>query len=208
MSENSTSPTITVATDLTEFFIGRISDVLQRQKKEASQESQKYLAGLLSHFALTENLHAYSTGADEEVPSPRNVSDVFMAVTHFAEKQPSMLLKRAGDYSLYMTGFFPGSMKFSWFNDRHFREMGIRAYEMLATRNLSSDLKLVFKEMSHHFVDYTHIISEIQLDAEGNRNEALVNLFESWNQYGNKVGLEVLLRKGLTPVIPETKMVS
>lgn len=144
-----------LATTAPEFFKTLIQRKMTESGVYVSAEVKDYLSDLLQFYIFTDHLFG-------EVSSSGKKHIKTLAETYLlAYSSPSSMksaLKKVGDTSLYLSGFFRESLKRKTVSLDYYITMGRKAYETLA--NLQN--QILFKELADRFLDLMFILFRIQ----------------------------------------------
>lgn len=111
------------------------------------------------------------------------------------------LLKRLGDFSLFITGFFPESLSRQIVDVDYYVQMGESAYGSLSTLLARrSALAGVFAELAGRFVSYMDILSEVSEKTSARKDRDLLRLYELWLRTGSRRAAGLLASEGIHPL--------
>lgn len=176
------------------FFYDLIAEAIKDRKLKTLPLSQSYLANLMQEFLLTEKLYdeADATGRKRR----ETLAELYMRATQLPPAGRRELLKKLGDVSLYVSGFFGESLKRKVVDVDYYVEMGGAAYGQLAT-DIESDLySEVFKDFSKRFLDYVDVLSVISRKAL-QQNQDLLRTYDLYVSTGSRLAQEDLAQQGL-----------
>jgi Mor family transcriptional regulator len=169
---------------------GYFSEVVQRaiekRKFETTPHASKYLVNLLESQVATANMSMQTTLAES------------LLKANLAEGQVRVeMLKRLGDTSLYISGFFGDSLRRKIVDVDYYADIGGAAYANLASE-LSGDIHgYVFGDFSKRFLDYVDLLTYISQSALVQSNQDLLRLYERYVLTGSELAREQLVEKGL-----------
>lgn len=185
------------APGLMEYFRNLVREVISKRKHGAKEGVEFYLVNLLKESVTTADLYGEHSEGFREEPLAFLYLRALRADTALRVK----LLKRLGDFSLFITGFFPQSLHRQLVDIGYYVQMGENAYgclsAMLARR---SALAEIFSELSGRFVSYMDILSEVSEKASVRRDTDLLRLYELWIKTGSRRAADVLAAEGIQPV--------
>jgi len=169
-----------------EFFVDRVEDACKRLKVIALASSRSYLVSLLQHFIFSENLSRRQTLAElylqaQNAPPPVRID----------------LLKRLGDSSLYISGFFGDSLARKVVDIDYYVDMGGVAYGALATASQDENQAQMFGEFSQRFTAFVDVLTYISQESRIQSNEDLLRLYDRYLATGSRLAQEQLMEKGL-----------
>src|SRR5947209_4435560 len=105
-----------------EFFIDRVEQALTRLKFQPLPLSGHYLVDLLEHFMFSHNL--YSVDEESGRLQRETLAEMYLRAQNSPPPQRNDLLKRLGDSSLYISGFFGDSLSRKVVDIDYYVDMG------------------------------------------------------------------------------------
>jgi len=157
------------------FFRERVSEALSIRRIRLREETEFYLVELLDGFLVSERL--YVQQADGSVDS-EPLALILLGALGADGRERSARLKRLGDTSLFLSGFFGDSLARSAVDERYYRAMGERAYEALADAERGARLEALYAELAQRFEQLVDCFAEIAELADLESNRGLVRLYE------------------------------
>ena len=108
------------------------------------------------------------------------------------------LLRRLGDTSLFISGFFPDSLarRSSLVDVDYYIAMGGRAYDAVARHALERSL---WDELADKFRLLVDLLNEVSERTMASTDAGLVRLYERWLKTGSDRLAAMLLRQGVVP---------
>lgn len=171
-----------------QYFVDRVEDAAKRLKFEALPASRAYLAELLNHFMFTHNLFTQKN---------ETLAEMYLRAHNSPPPVRSDLLKKLGDSSLYISGFFGDSLTRKLVDIDYYVDMGGAAYGALATASVNEDSSQVFKEFSVRFSGFVDVLTYISQEVRVQTNEDLLRLYNRYMATGSRLAEEALVEKGL-----------
>lgn len=183
----------------TQFFNEAIEEALSKRKMKAFPMAQGYLVKLLEYYMNTEHLF------DEVDSSGKKRTRETLAETYLkaANAEPNLrneLLKKLGDRSLYISGFFGDSLQRKLVDIDYYADMGGAAYGSLAELVREDTMSKVYRDFSERFLDYVEVLTFISTNSFVQSEENLLRLYETYARTGSDLARERLLEKGLIAV--------
>ena len=175
----------------TEYFRELVESAMQHQKVAARELTSFYVVNMLTGFIHLDR----SAGADDQP----------LAVTFAKALQAAGIaqrdgLRRVGDLSLFISGFFSDSFRRSLVDVDYYKSMGEYAYGSLS-RSEHDTFAQVFGELSSKFVgfmDVLSLISERTATTHASGTDIL-RLYEKWLRTGSVRDGQRLVEHGLLP---------
>jgi hypothetical protein len=202
MQQETPSPSVVAVANLTEFFRDALRGVLAEQHLDVDGHTEHYVVNMLTDFARSERLPAST--ADDRGPPPlaRLLAAAFEAGSA-AERD--LALRRLGDVSLFMAGFFARHFARRTVDVDYHIAMGGRAYGSLAQsleRGRQRALAEVFAELAAKFQPLVDALGEISDAAYVYTQRDILRLYEIWLKTGSARAHRLLQGLGIaaTPV--------
>ena len=188
---------------LESYFAGIVQQAVVDRRVIVSDETQYYVVRLLCEFALSDRLYRLdATSGHRE----RDALALLLARAGSAPVDERVrLLKRLGDSSLYISGFFGESLARSLVDVEYYISMGGSAYGKLSTvlrvRRSVGARADVFAELAEKFRQLVDVLARVSLqtDGPGSTNESLLKLYDLWQRTGSRRVAEKLRAHGLEP---------
>jgi hypothetical protein len=117
------------------------------------------------------------------------------------------LLKKLGDRSLYISGFFGDSLERKLVDIDYYAEMGGAAYASLAD-NVSDDISAqVYRIFSRDFLAYVDVLTYISQQSMIQSDQSLLRLYDRYMRTGSELAKEKLIEMGvLTLSVDQVKL--
>jgi hypothetical protein len=190
-------PEILTATSLREFFKDMLTTAREHQGVEVQEETEFYLVNLLSEFLSTEQLfgHVESGGRD---PEPLAFMLKRAQEAHGFERVRE--LKKLGDTSLYVSGFFGDSLEGRLVDVDYYASMGGRAYGVLSDIFDGGGTGVLYQELAQKFMNLVDLIAEVSERAALGTNKGLVKVYERFLRTGSDRMARLLCEQGVLPM--------
>lgn len=198
------SPAVSSVTNLRDYFSSELKTVMHRQKVGTSEHSFEYLVGLLVGYL--ESNKFFQTSAEGKLENNFLV-DLYRAYIEGGIEQKMFSLKRLGDISLFISGFFADSLNKKLVDIDYYQGMGTTAYSELSSYNLHKTNKTIFKELSEKFKILAEVFGELSERSGLQTNRDLLRLYEKWLVTGSSRLKNLLSEKGISnPVFIDPKI--
>lgn len=191
----------------TEFFSQLVTSSVEARGLNVSQFIIDYLTKTLTHYVDARNLHEpeYTESGKR---NPQTLAEIWLTAQNSEPSTQKELLKKLGDRTLYISGFFSESLNRSLVDIDYYHSMGASAYRVLAL-NSSSNLNSIFSEMSDRFLDFVEVFAVISQDAFVRTDKGILRLYETYLRTGSNLAKEKLQALGVyTPWITNLKRIS
>ena len=177
-----------------DFFRDLLARAFENQRARVQPFTELYLVNLLHEFLASEALYVQSDdGTWQQKPL------AFLLKEALEEAGPTRvhLLKRLGDTSLFVSGFFPDSLarRSSLVDVDYYIAMGGRAYDAVGVLGGHRDL---WSELSSRFRLLVDLLNEVSERTQLSTNAGIVRLYERWKKTGSERLASLLAGQGVT----------
>jgi hypothetical protein len=174
-----------------DYFLEVLEHAFQHLKLEASPLSKTYLVGLLQFYMFAKNLFT----VDEKTGRYKRetLAELYLKSQNLPPTQKMELLKKLGDTSLYISGFFGDSLNRKVVDIDYYAEMGGTAYDSLA--RITGEI--VYKDLSQRFLGFVDALTYVSQQASLQSNGDLLRLYDRYVSTGSKLAEEQLREKGM-----------
>lgn len=178
-----------------EFFRDLLSRAIENQGASVQPFTEFYLVNLLHEFLASEALYVQGEdGTWQQKPL------AFLLKEALEEAGPARVrkLRRLGDTSLFISGFFPDSLarRSSLVDVDYYIAMGGRAYDAVARHAAESSL---WEELSDKFRLLVDILNEVSERTVASSEAGVLRLYERWLKTGSRRLASLLTQKGVVP---------
>jgi hypothetical protein len=181
-----------------DYFDQIVSDAFERRKLKTLHFTKTYLVDLLESYISTENFF------DDRDTSGRRVRETLAETFLKAQSSDTLvkieLLKKLGDRSLYISGFFGDSLQRKLVDIDYYADMGCAAYSSLAECVREDTVARVYREFAQRFLQFVDVLTDISSQAHVFNEENIMRLYELYSKTGSEVARERLIEKGLIAV--------
>jgi len=179
-----------------DFFRELLAAAIQNQRAQVQPFTELYLVNLLHEFLASEALYVQ---ADDGTLQQKPLA--FLLKEALEENGPARLrlLRRLGDTSLFVSGFFPDSLarRSSLVDVDYYIAMGGKAYDAVARHAMERSL---WEELSEKFRLLVDLLNEVSERALHSTNAGLIRLYERWLKTGSDRLATELARQGVMPL--------
>jgi hypothetical protein len=110
------------------------------------------------------------------------------------------LLKKLGDVSLYVSGFFGDSFQRKIIDIDYYVDMGEAAYGTLAQEIRQDTSRRVYAEFSRKFLEFVDVLTFISQKTFVQNDESILRLYEKFLKTGSELARETLEEKGIVTI--------
>jgi hypothetical protein len=170
------SDTILIGKSAKEFFKDLLSDALSHRQLRIQEATEFYLVNLLHEQLRREHpIGSQEAGPREDEP----LALILKRALEGSREERWRNLKRLGDKSLFVSGFFGDSLARSLVDVDYYISMGGRAYDALRDEpRTPSGAQELFGELSDRFSQFVDLFAEIAELSELRSNRGLLRLYE------------------------------
>ncbi|MGZ3795110.1 MAG: hypothetical protein ACXVB1_02020 [Pseudobdellovibrionaceae bacterium] len=206
MSQNEPKAQIT-GTDLFisagDFFRDLVRQGLAQRKIETYPNVESYLVDLLHYYLDAKNL--FEPDYDEFGRKiPKTLAEMYLHANNAEDQQIKVeLLKKLGDRSLYMSGFFGDSLQRKIVDVDYYVNMGGVAYATLASCVREDTIAKVYSTISKRFIEFVDVLTYISHNSLIKSNESVLRLYDRYMTTGSELAREKLTEMGVLPLVQE-----
>src|SRR5581483_3815882 len=161
---------------------------------EVQESTEFYLVNLLSEFVASEQLFR---SAEHEVEPLAFMLKRAQETSGFERVRE---LKKLGDTSLYVSGFFAASLERKLVDIDYYISMGGRAYTVLSEIFQGGGAGSLYDELAQKFVKLVDLLSEVSERAALGTNKGALRLYERFVRTGSERIARLLSERGLLPM--------
>jgi hypothetical protein len=189
-------------TSLREFFHDSVQTALRQQRVAVDDHTEHYVVNVLTMFARSEELFEKTPEGVRLRPLAHMLAEASEAPT--AQRRDETL-RRLGDVSLFVAGFFAQSFARKLVDVDYHIAMGGRAYGTLA-ESMRGTLRgqafaVVFMELAQKFQRIVDVLNEVAEMAYQHTDKDILRQYEIWLKTGSPRAYGILRRLGVEPVI-------
>ena len=188
-------------TSLREFFHDSVQTALRQQRVAVDDHTEHYVVNVLTMFARSEELFEKTPEGARLRPLAHMLAEASEAPT--AQRRDETL-RRLGDVSLFVAGFFAQSFARKLVDVDYHIAMGGRAYGTLA-ESMRGSLRgqafaVVFLELAQKFQRIVDVLNEVAEMAYQHTDKDILRQYEIWLKTGSPRAYGILRRLGVEPV--------
>ena len=199
--EDGPSRSLVAVNNLREFFHDSVQSALRKQQVAVDDHTEHYVVNVLTTFARSEELYEQTPEGVRLKPLAHMLAQAADAPT---SQQRDEALRRLGDVSLFIAGFFAQSFARKLIDIDYHIAMGGRAYGTLADRMRGTirghSVSSVFLELAAKFQRLVDVLNEVAEMAYSHSDKDILRLYEIWLKTGSPRALGILQRLGVAPI--------
>jgi hypothetical protein len=199
--EDVRAESLVAVTNLREFFHDSVQTALRNQRVAVDDHTEHYVVNVLTMFARSEELYERNSEGIRLKPLAHMLAEAAEAPT---AQQRDLALRRLGDVSLFIAGFFAQSFARKLVDVDYHIAMGGRAYGTLA-ENVRGTVRgqafaAVFLELAQKFQRLVDVLNDVAEMAHKHTDRDILRLYEIWMKTGSPRAFGLLQRLGVAPV--------
>jgi hypothetical protein len=176
----------------TEYFKELVESAVSRQQLRTNELTTYYLVDLLCRFMRPDQRLPFNEDAGEPL-----AIRLGRALDSGGLEQRARL-RNLGDFSLFMSGFFPDSFRRRVVDVDYYVSMGEYAYGSLSRRDADT-FGEVFSELARRFVPYMDVLSDVSEQSGIRSSSDVLRLYEKWLRTGSPRDGQRLVDRGILP---------
>lgn len=173
----------------TEYFRDLVESALHHQHLTVRELTSYYVVNLLAGAVHRDQ----SALADDEALGVR-----FARALQSGGAAQRDGLRRVGDTSLFVSGFFSDSLNRGLVDIDYYMQLGERAYGSLAHND--ETLGDVFDELADKFAAMVDVLTEVSEQTALTSNGDVMRLYERWLRTGSRRTGSQLVARGIVPI--------
>lgn len=174
----------------TDYFRDLVESAMQNQHVSAQELTTFYVVNLLAAFVRFDRSPA---AGDDEALGIRFVRAIQAAGV--AQRDG---LRKVGDTSLFISGFFSDSLNRRLVDVDYYIQLGEQAYGSLA-RQGDRALGDVFDELAGRFTTFVDVLGEVSERTALTSNTDVLRLYEKWLRTRSRRSGDLLVARGIVP---------
>jgi len=197
MAANEGRASPVAVTNLREFFRDSVQRALHKQHVAVEDQTEHYVVNVLTTFARSEALYERTDDGARLRPLALMFAAAVDAPTTEARHRA---LRRLGDVSLFIAGFFAQSFARKLVDIDYHIAMGGCAYGTLAESVRVPALPGVFAELAKKFQRLVDVLNEVAEMSRVHTDQDVLRLYEIWLKTRSPRAFDILRRLGVAPV--------
>jgi len=201
MEDVGSSRSLVAVNSLREFFHDSVQTALRKQQVAVDDHTEHYVVNVLTTFSRSEELYEQTPEGARLKPLAHMLAQASEAAT---TTQRDEALRRLGDVSLFIAGFFAQSFARKLIDIDYHIAMGGRAYGTLADSMRGTmrghSVAGVFHELAGKFQRLVDVLNEVAEMAYSHSDKDILRQYEIWMKTGSPRAYNILRRLGVQPV--------
>ncbi len=170
-----------------QYFTEMVDAGFEKRNLKVPDPAKIYLISLLEYYLDARNLFTY----------PDTLAETFLLASSSPYSERIDLLKKLGDKSLYVSGFFGDSLNRKVIDIDYYAGMGGAAYHALSESVREESLSKTYKIFADNFLDFVEVLSFISAQSTVTSDQGLLRLYDRYLKTGSESAREKLLELGV-----------
>ena len=177
------------------FFLEMVNEAISQRNINTYPAVNSYLAKLLEKYIVADNL--FDEKGEGTKRTQGTLAELYLRASVAEGAQKIEMLRRLGETSLYISGYFGESLQRKIVDVDYYVNMGGTAYAALSGYVNENPSAKVFKEISEKFVMFVDVLGYISGKATDGSNQSILRLYEKYMRTGSELARDQILEKGL-----------
>jgi hypothetical protein len=177
-----------------DFFSVLVDDALEARRVETFPLVRDYLVRLLEGFLRADDSR---DSADGPRPPIRTLAETLLHASQLDTGPRHELLKRLGDTSLYVSGFFGDSLHRKIVDIDYYVSIGGLAFGTLAKETREDLQAQMYDEVSNRFLDYVDVLTVVSQRSMIRSDQDVLRLYSRYLTTGSELARDQLIERGL-----------
>jgi hypothetical protein len=170
-----------------QYFTEMVDAGFEKRNLKIAPHAKVYLVSILEHYLDARNLFTY----------PDTLAEAFLLASNAPPQEKIELLKKTGDKSLYISGFFGDSLYRKVIDIEYYAGMGGAAYAALADCVRENQLAEVYRIFSERFSDFVEVLTFVSNQSIATSDQGLLKLYDRYMRTGSESAKEKLIELGV-----------
>ncbi len=178
-----------------DFFKEAVRDAFLKRKIDAFPLAENYLVNMLEHYVVAAHLHE-----SESSGMPTTLAETLLIAAQSEHATKVDMLKKLGDRTLYVCGFFSDSFQRKVIDVDYCAEMGGAAYRILAHSTKEDMLSQVYTLYSKKFLVFVEALNYISEKSQLQSSNNVLRIYDRYLKTGSELAREKLTNLGIVPI--------
>lgn len=190
-----------------DFFRTHVTEASKSLSFHLSPEVEYYLVNLLCEF-----VHPLAMQLNDENVLDKPRALLLAKALDSTPDEQIKVLKRLGDTSLYVSGYFQDCFKRKAVDVGYYIDIGSVAYDktasLMKTYKHDTHFSQIFQILAKEFRKLVALITEIAETLQASRNDEILSTYQKWQNTQSQKLRKNLEEKGVEPVLFHNKLSS
>lgn len=180
--------------DSNQYFNAVVEEAFNERRMKPYPYIKSYLVDVLKFYLNIENLYDQEDASGRK--TRKTMAEMYLGASRLAGKDRAEGLKRVGDSSLYISGFFSDSFQRKIIDVDYYVDMGRMAFDSLAKNVEEDTFSRLYKDLSQQFLNLVDVLAVISKRAKIMDEENVLRMMDLYSKTGSHLMGETLAEKG------------
>lgn len=180
--------------DSNQYFQTVVEDAFNERRLDSSPYVKTYIVDVLKHYLVVENLYDQKDQSGKK--TRQTIAEMYLGAKQLSRRERTEQLKKLGDSSLYISGFFSDSFQRKIIDVDYYVDMGRMAFDSLSSDVDEDTFSKLFKDLSLHFLNLVDVLALISQKAKIMDEENVLRMMDVYSKTGSSLLGETLAEKG------------
>ena len=162
--------------------------------------AEDYLVGVLEHYVVADHLHESETVDETGQKKPTTLAETLLLAAQAEHTTKVDMLKKLGDRTLYVCGFFSDSFQRKVIDLDYCADMAGTAYGILAHSTKQDTLSQVYSLYSKKFLLFVEALNYISEKSQLQSSDNVLRIYDRYLKTGSELAREKLNKLGIIPI--------
>jgi hypothetical protein len=182
-----------------DYFEEAVKEGLEKRKLKTYPAVNAYLVNLLEHYLDARNLFENEVDEAGHRQHP-TLAEMYLKASVAEPVDQRDLLKKLGDKTLYISGFFGDSLQRKIVDVDYYAGLGGAAYESLSRVAKEDTVAQVYHIFSRRFLDFVDVLGYISQKSFIQSDASILRLYDRYLRTGSELAREKLVEMGVVTV--------
>ncbi len=176
------------------YFQTVVDEAFKERRLETRPQIKTYIVEVLKHYLCVENLYDVEDTTGRK--TRKTMAEMYLSANQLGGRVRTEKLKKVGDTSLYISGFFSDSFQRKIIDVDYYVDMGKMAFGSLAHDVNEDTFAKLFKDLSEQFLNLVDVLAVISQKAKMTDEENILRMMDVYSRTGSNLLGETLAEKG------------
>ncbi|HPI40807.1 MAG TPA: hypothetical protein PLJ21_08370 [Pseudobdellovibrionaceae bacterium] len=176
-----------------------VREGLEKRRIDTYPQIESYLVQVLESHMSVGNLFQFNDSSKDS----STYAELYLKAINADLPIKREILKKMGDRSLYLCGFFSDSLQRKIIDVDYYIEMGVLAFDSLSKVVKEDTVVKVYSVISKRFIEFVDVLEYISHKFLLNDNQDLLRLYEKYLKTGSDLARESLIESGVITIPTE-----
>lgn len=183
-----------------DFFKEAVRDAFSNRRIEAFPMAEDYLVNILEHYVVAAHLYESEQVNESGIKKPTTLAETLLIAAQSDHSTKVEMLKKLGDSTLYVCGFFSDSFQRKVIDMDYCAEMAGTAYRILAQSTREDTLCRLYTLYSTKFLAFVEALNYISEKSQLQSTNNVLRIYDRYIKTGSELAREKLSKLGITPI--------